>query len=134
MAGGKPKTDARTMAVKASQETRAQMAAIIFARIGKGKEYTDTTQAGVIRDAVALLHAKEVEGQGQGLTVPEEPKVPDTPVMPAMDLLQHDQQLKAEYDAFSQTEGVQGISWEHFLTIRKLRIQQGAWKYGPNQV
>lgn len=127
--GGKTKAEGRIVAVKLSPEARARLAELCFRRITAGRPYDETTQAGVVMDALALLHGKEVGGTGEGLTVPEEPKVPSVP-----ELTESAEQLKTEYDTFTTAEGVSNLPWDQFLTIRKLRIQKGAWKYGPNQL
>lgn len=123
--GGKTKQpDARTVAVKMEPEVRGLMLDLCHRRVLANKPYDETTYAGVIRDAIRMLHAIETGA-------------PNTPVLPTVDLEPtapdpSDLQLQKEYAAFTHAEGVSNLPWDQFLTIRKLRVQKGAWKYGPN--
>lgn len=127
MAGTKADPTARTVAVKLGAESRGQLMRMTLARIEKGATYEDTTQAAVVRDALKLLHDQEVgtELTGEQLAAKVQAKMEQEAGAKA--------QLQAEHQAMMVAEGLPGLPWEHFMTIRKLRIEKGTWTYGTNQ-
>lgn len=128
--GGKtrPGPDARTVAVKLPGEARAVLAKIIYTRISAGAAYDNTTQSGVIRDALLALGEKEL-GEGGEVQVAPEAAAKESALVA---FAGEQEALQKEYDAMCEKEGLSGLAWPHFLQIRKLRMEKGGWAYGPN--